>query len=346
MRAVIFLGLLFPTLALGWAGRGHDTICQAAPFLVKEPKLKDFLSRRGYLLGYLCNVPDVYWRSLGPQTKVGDFTHFMDPENLDVTLEAIPPLPYSEIVKTYQGRESKYLKRKIMSVADDLGSLWWRADQFFNLAQQSATQIKKADKIPTTYPEKQDANLPYNKAVYEMLLNMGFLGHFVGDVSMPFHSTTDFDGYHQGHGGIHSFYEDDCVAALSGNLLHEVIEKAQKLDLKELEKEKSPVAQIKWMSLHFVMDIDAVLKNDKVIKASESKTEKGMTLKTPAQRKEAGEVAPQFQSLIINEMAYSARLLALMWERAYHEGGDPDLKAYGSYRFPFSPEFLAPNYLP
>jgi hypothetical protein len=43
-------------------------------------------------------------------------------------------------------------------------------------------------------------------------------------------------------------------------------------------------------------------------------------------------------------MARAAALLAKKWDEAYIAVGKPDLSKYQSYRYPFTPDYLKPDY--
>ena len=73
---------VFSSLSFAWGGRGHYTICDVATNLVKNEDLKKFLTFRPHVMGHLCNIPDVYWKSLPSEiTKDGNAAHFVDGEN-------------------------------------------------------------------------------------------------------------------------------------------------------------------------------------------------------------------------------------------------------------------------
>ena len=77
----ILLLMTSSSQALAWGGRGHDTICRVASFLVKEPGLKEYLQNKPQMMGHLCNMPDFYWKSLGGDAvKFGSPAHFIDIE--------------------------------------------------------------------------------------------------------------------------------------------------------------------------------------------------------------------------------------------------------------------------
>ncbi len=346
---------LAPQVSFSWGGRGHHTICEAATFLVKNKNLRDSLTQKPYMMGHLCNIPDFYWKSLGAEVgKLGNSTHFIDPEILGLKVKDIPT-DYKEIVTKYTGSKNAFKDGTVFSIPTEFGSNWWRADQFYRRSIDLGKEWKKATP-PANSKEEQDDNHPYNKAIYEFYVNAGVMGHFVGDNGQPFHCTADYDGWSAGHGGIHAYFEDSIVSAQPFTLTSKVVEQGLKLqktatgkNKEALKKvpfllEKSVVEKMRSLGAMSVEEIPKIYAMDPVKKASVEKGEKGMSLRTPAERAPAETVATQFSSLIINDMARSAALLAQLWDMAYVEIGEPKLNSYKSYRFPFTPDFVAPDY--
>jgi hypothetical protein len=339
-----------------WGGRGHHSICHSAVFLLKEDGLRDYLQSRPQVMGHLCNIPDIYWKSLGGDIgKQGNPAHFIDVEITGLTTKEIPS-DYQKIVSKYTGETNQFKKEgKIFSVPTEFGSLWWRADQFFRRAINLEKDWKKA--IPPANPkEEQDDSLPFNKSAHDFIVNLGLMGHFVGDAGQPFHSTADYDGYAVGHGGIHSYFEDQGVSVIGPDLEMQVISTAKKMQDaanskdKELKKTvqfltaKNAVEKMRALSQLSYAEIKTILTIDPLRKPSEEKKEKGMSLRTPAEREDIKTVAGKLEPIIVQEMARSAALLAHLWDEAYIKVGKPKLTAYKSYKYPFTPEFVAPDY--
>jgi len=357
MRAFILLSLLgFGVHAGAWGGRGHHTICEAATFLVQKKGLRDYLTTRPQMMGHLCNVPDFYWKSLGGDaTKLGNPAHFIDVEITGLKIAEVPT-DFKELITRFEGKPNQAKEgATIFSIPSEFGSAWWRADQFFRRATAQETAWKNAP-APVGFKEEQDENLPYNKLAYDFVVNLGLMGHFVGDMGQPFHGTIDYDGYMSGHGGIHSYYEDTAVGAQPYNLTANVVEAARKLQMSAASKSKAERAKTAFLqpspvidrmktltdlSVREIKDIYAV---DTIKKKSELKKERGMEIKTAAERKPIDLVAKKFEPLIIRQMARSAALLAQFWDEAYAKVGEPKLAAYKSYKYPFTPEFIAPDY--
>jgi hypothetical protein len=331
-----------------WGGRGHDTICQSAVFLVKNKTLKDFLRNKTNMMGHLCNIPDTYWRGLAPeQIKEGNPTHYTESEALGITLKEMP-LDMKELIAKYTGAEDKHKPGfKIISLPHEIGTNWWRANQLFEMSIAEGKKLKDL-KTPTNSKEEQDDEFPYNKYLYKMVTYMGIMGHFVGDNGQPLHTNADYDGYETGHGGLHAYYEDLCVSYFEEDLSVKVIAKAKAIDknskLNSFVQQKTVLENIRALAVASNNELKDLFKADPIITKSILKEEKGMKIKTPALRKSPSEGQKAFANLIVTDMARSALLLAKMWDDIYVEIGKPDFKAYKSYRYPLTPDFVMPDY--
>ena len=330
--------MLIPQISNAWGERGHHTLCEVAAQLVAEPELEAFLKGRMHMMGHLCNIPDIYWRDLGAVAKVGDATHFLDPENLGYTLETVP-MDLQQIIKDKQGKYSEVLKRNI-NIAEDLGSSWWRYDQFYKRAVNEAKTAKSTE--ATAQAEGKEK---YNSAILGMLTNMGIMGHFIGDAAQPYHNTYDYDGWMTGAGGIHSYYETAVVNELSPSLDQEIFDGAVLIRAKQKRGAKTPVEHIRDVAISTFKDFEVIKKRDVVLEPSKIKTNPdGTTTKTKAKRKDAKETAKVFRQLVVRQMAAAALGLAQTWDQIYVDAGKPNLKLYNSYKYPLQPEFVPPDY--
>jgi hypothetical protein len=339
----ILLPILVSTNAYAWSGRGHHTVCDAASFLVKEKGLKEFLQLKPHVMGHLCNIPDIYWKDASSEIRsLGNPTHYINPEILGLSIADIP-LDYKKIIHDFTGKKNQFREGTIFSIPGEFGSNWWRADQFFRRA--TSTNIKSLA-TPVNSKEEQDYKLPFNVAAYDFMVNLGIMGHFVGDNGQPFHSTADADGWATGNGGIHAFYEEMMVAAQSHSLADKVVQEAKRIQKfpPAFLKKESVLEKMRELSKISVEDIKKIKKIDPILKASQEKDEKGMKLREKAVRKEPSTAARFFEPVIIKNMARSAALLAQLWDMAYVKAGSPDLLKYRSYQHPFTPEFVAPDY--
>ena len=344
MKSIISIFLSFVSIqAFAWGGRGHDSICEAAVFLVQNENLKDYLLNKPHMMGHLCNIPDIYWRGLSNnETQHGNPTHYINPEALGLAAKDTP-LDMKVLISKYTGQENMTRSgSKLSSVPLDMGTNWWRADQFFRLAVESAKEITKST-APANSKEEQDDNFSYNKNFYNMIVSMGLMGHYVGDNGQPFHVTSDHDGYAAGHGGIHAYYEDASVAYFGPELQVQIVAAAKKL-------KKTPfltgntLEKMRALGEISASEVKDILKVDPVTKPSTLKVERGMSLKTPAERKSGKIGHEKFKKFIVTQMGRSALLLAHLWDEVYKQAGQPEIKAYKSYRYPLTPDFVYPDY--
>jgi hypothetical protein len=346
-KMILALLMLAPTAAWSWGGRGHDTICRTAVFLVKEPGLKEYLQQKPQMMGHVCNMPDFFWKSIsGEVSSAGNPTHFIDPEVTGMEVPKIP-LDYKKIVDDFTGKENLFKKdgSKIFHVPTEFGSVWWRADQFMRRIALMKADFAAA-KPPANSKEEQNSELQYNKLVYQMVIDMGLMGHFVGDTSQPFHTTADYDGYAAGHGGIHAYFEDGIVGEFDGDLETRVLTEARKFTNASFLKPNSTVEKMKALSVISMQEIPKILKLDPVLKPSVVKKDLGMEIRTPAERMPTAIGYKRMNKMIVTDMARGATLLAHLWDQAYESAGRPQLKAYKSYKYPFTVDFVAPDYVP
>jgi hypothetical protein len=332
--------------AQAWGGRGHDAICQTAVFLVKEPGLKAYLQNKPQMMSHLCNMPDTYWRSLGPEaTKLGNPTHFIDVEIIGLKVTDVPT-DFKAIVDTYTGKPNHFKKGSVIaSVPTELGSIWWRADQFYRRFLSFNKELQTAE-APKNAKDATDDSLPYNKAAYEMAVSLGLMGHFVGDASQPLHNTADYDGYAAGQGGLHAYYEDDVVAQWDGNLQSRILDEARGLKQTAFLKPPTVIEKMKALSATAADELKLIFEMDPVKRPSTISNEKGMQPRTPAERESAAVGYQRFNRIILTEMSRSALLLARLWDDAYIDAGRPNLAASKIYRYPLTVDFIAPDYLP
>lgn len=364
-KALLFASMLM-TFAISpqanaWGLRGHQVICEAAIFAVTDEDLSLFLKARTSMFTGLCNIPDTSWRSKGPDiSAIGGPTHFIDPEVLGLEINAIGT-DYRKLQIEFEGQDNKFKPgQKILSLHRDLGSVWWRVDQFVRRATDFAAIAEKAKK-PANRGEEQDDKLAYNQAIFEWMTNIAVMGHFVGDASQPLHATSDYDGYGAGHGGIHSWYEDTIITHQDERLTLDVLNEAKRLlKLAEtLPKSKrdplknkeisfllldKPIEKMRAFSAIAAGELKELLKLDVMKKPSSLQSDKGMEIKTPAEREVSAKLVKSYRKMQVRQMGRSAALLAQLWSQTYERGGKPDLQAYKAYRFPHDPEFVPPDY--
>ena len=229
-----------------------------------------------------------------------------------------------------------------------MGSLFWRAQQFYDRAV-AAGKIVKVSPFPSDRNQEQDFNFAYNKNTLSFLINLGLMGHFVGDASMPFHTHSDYDGYALGHGGIHSFYEGGCVSWMDFGLAEDVFQSALSMKKNSQMMLLSPVAQpaltlTRSVALAGSLDREKVIAIDFVQVASTQSSGQGRG--QAAKRDSYEKACPAFRSYIVDELALSAQALANLWDHAFTDAGNPNFSKYRSFDYPFTPDFVGVDYIP
>ncbi len=234
---------------------------------------------------------------------------------------------------------------KASEVLSKLGSNWWRANQFYEMALLHAEEAQKAP-LPSDSKQESDDEFPYNKEIFLMMSNLGFMGHFIGDASMPYHNTANYDGWKNGHGGIHKFYETECVDYYPLSLEQDIFKQTKLKSNEKLFKnfaasDLSVTERMKAISQSAIDDMPKVEKLDKLLKASVEGDSKKREL---AQRDSLDKACPKFYPLFLNQMARSSVLLAQFWDEIYAKAKKPHLKNYKSFRYPLNPDFIPLDY--
>lgn len=332
IRTISLVVIVFLSLkTFAWGERGHHVICEVSTRLVENAELAQFLQGRGHLAGHVCNIPDIHWKSHPENNSVIDSSHFMDPENLNLKISEVP---------TDLNQVAQEKSKSKSQLATELGTLWWRADQFYRAAVEGVKLAKKSD-----FPDKSDfqnKNHPYNRGIFEFVTQISLMGHFVGDASVPYHNTADYDGWERGRGGIHAYYESMSVGALGLDLENEVYEQsiAIRKKSKSSKSDRESVVEImKELSIQAADEISQIEELDKISSPSDKES------KTYAKRPSAEVGARVFKGLIVSQMARSSWALAQIWEKAWKAGGAVSFKGYRSYQYPLAPEIAPLDYL-
>ena len=208
----------FGPAAWGWGQYGHEQVNDAAiDVLGTSNGLGKCLDDARYLVRRLAITPDMEWKTdlylptLAPADKAkrlddNQYEHQLHFDEVDAwvtnpkpgELAALPAGEYQDVFAFYRARitqnaayigevdPSKKVKDPANPTVNDVtdhGTAPWRALQLYRLGVEA---LKKKD-------------------VKAALLYLGTMGHYVGDMTQPFHATLNFDGEHYTSpaGGIH-----------------------------------------------------------------------------------------------------------------------------------------------
>jgi hypothetical protein len=155
------------------------------------------------------------------------------------------------------------------------------------------------------------------------LYELGVMAHYSGDSTVPYHATADWNGYKQGEGGIHFYFEADCVNALEPGLSTEVLASARKNRAAWLagwSAAKVPVPELIRNvirdSYDAIPSVAAIDKKTLIVKPSPPGTEQNASRVPPASGCGA------LRATLIERLAKGAALTAYLWETALPKDAD------------------------
>lgn len=341
MRIALALGIVFCAgTAHAWGERGHDAVTRVAVRLVAarlgdDPSLSTPLLAREHMLAHLSNVPDIVWRAAKPEVvRANSPTHYVNWEKI-VTAPTILTIP-----RKY-AKASELARQRGLDMAKDVGTAPWRVEQ---LANEMTLALKRVKQLPPA--DIASGGKAFEDAVNDALLYAGLLSHFVGDLSQPFHSTQDSDGWDTGQGGIHAYFETDLVNVQPLQLEADVYAVALSTDPAKSIIIRSGIG-VDALEIALAESMDALQYVDelRVLDREHALTALGDKVKQQAKRKPPAQVAQAFAPVIVERLATGADLLCAIWINAWNAAGKPDMRAYRSYAYPVAPEFVAPSYV-
>ncbi len=171
MNAVIaIIGIMgISTVLISWGTFGHEHIDRAAVFALPQPLQNFFYNHIDYITQE-STVPDL--RKYTINDKAEGPRHFIDLENYG----AMDTLP-----KTMEEAKKKYDDKFL----NQNGILpWYVADLM--------------DKLTKAFKEKKKT---------EILFIAADMGHYLGDATMPMHTSANYDGQLTNQKGIHALFE-------------------------------------------------------------------------------------------------------------------------------------------
>jgi len=300
------LAVAAPSAAVAWGPIGHRMVAETAALLVADDLPTTWgplIERHRFELGVYAFLPDSLFRHVdGAGGKVEGPTHYL------------------------------YLDAK----GDDRprGSVDRRIAQFLDLARGELAPVRAPK---GGYQRGADAEGDA-KRVFSGLFDLGVLAHYSGDVSMPYHTATDTNGVAAGEGGIHFYFEGDCVNALEPGLAASVLASARKNKKAWLRTWGTPTTAM----------VNAVLSDSLAAVATVSQLDRRYAvteLAVPgsaanAKRKPAAEGCRPMRAVLVDRLAKGAVLTAALWESVLPDGVD----FTGAAALQFSDMNLTPEY--
>ncbi len=215
---------LLPAKARAWGSYGHEQVNSAALHLLAGKSYGGCLSQNENLIVRYAETPDMDWKAIG---RLPD-----DPALRRLTVQADHyehPLHFFE-ADAFAGGESTSLSSIQALPSDeaflkDLSSLTQRLAAEASYVAQVDPSKKLADPAhPTPAEVEAHGTAPWRaKQLFDLgvaalkkndfphaLLYLSAMGHYIGDMSQPFHATLNFDGdfYDSPAAGIHHTFEE------------------------------------------------------------------------------------------------------------------------------------------
>ena len=190
------LSLLLPALhsekLFAWGAVAHEIINAVAAESMTSADKDFFLANRDNLVKF-ATVPDRSWKQ-GASREEEAPLHFMDWDNYVATpLGAVMPASL-ETAQKLVGRD--FIKQK--------GGGVWRVGQMYSLL---VAAVQKGD-------------------CSRIIQVAGVLGHYVGDMSMPMHFSSNYDGQSINRKGVHAYFETILVGKQDRGELHDKVSQA------------------------------------------------------------------------------------------------------------------------
>jgi len=294
-----------------WGKRGHEIIASTAARILEEKKGKKFLKQHEFDLGYYANVPDLIWRKTASEIEPPQ--HY-----LDWTKD------FESIFKTPMGLPLEFRDFKTQMGAKfdiHLGVVPYRIHGLSARCKSLAKSLLQ--KNPTN--KVSEAQKKASQGLQgPLLVCLGTLGHYTGDLSMPLHLSENHDGQLTGQKGVHVYFEAALVDELDPDLKVEVMAQSlasfEKTDLKKMNGDQAVRAMIN----------DSLNKVPDLLKLDKSTNRHDLTL-----------AKNKFKSLIVERLVQGSILTAVVWSEILEGVNEFDENHF--YFFDGSPDYIFPG---
>jgi hypothetical protein len=311
-RAVVALIVASVSPAvLAWGPLGHRVVAETAALLVADDLPATWgplVARHRFELGVYAFLPDALFRYIDSASGTIEApTHYLNVEGL-----------------SDQATRGGTIDRRIV--------------QFLELAR---AQLKDVRAPKGGYQRGASAQTDAHR-VYLGLFDLGVMAHYSGDASQPYHATSDSNGYSRGEGGVHFYFESDCVNALEPGLAADVLASARKHRTRWLRAWRADPARPAEL-------VRAVLEDSLAAVATVSELDRlhaVIELAPPgssdnARRKPAAQGCGALRPVLVERLARGAVLTAALWESVLPRIVDFS----GAQGLQFSDMELAPDYI-
>lgn len=287
--AIVFC--LFGSIAMlsSWGTFGHEHINHSAVLALPKP-LQLFFYNHIDFITQESTVPDL--RKYTLKDKAEKPRHFIDLENFGI-MDSIP-----------KSAPAAFKKYDAAFIANN-GSLPWYIQEMMQ-------------KLTTAFKEKRKT---------EILFLAADLGHYIGDATMPLHTSTNHNGQLTDQKGIHSLWEAQ-IPEMFGDNYHFNVENARYID--NVEQETWHIISQTHQLLDTVLLADKKLRNtmDKdniFVKDAQGKTAKNKFNDLIFSKEYVQKLNVSLNGMVENQMKKAIQSTADFWYTAWVNAGKPDL---------------------
>lgn len=311
-RAVAVLAIAVTcSPAAAWGPLGHRIVAETAALIVEDDLPATWgplVARHRFELGTYAFLPDSLFRHIdGAGGTVEAPTHYLNVDQLRAT-------------------------------AVRVGSVDRRVAQFLELAR---VQLKDVRAPKGGYVRGATADGDARR-VFDGLYDLGVMSHYSGDASMPYHATSDSNGYAEGEGGIHFYFEADCVNAFEPGLAADVLGLARKHRARWLSKWKADPSRPAELVTAVLGDSLAAVTKISALDRRYAVTELAVPGSSgSARRRPPADGCRALRPSLVERLAKGAVLTAYLWESVLPEGVDFS----GASALQYSDMELVPDYV-
>lgn len=177
--SILVLASLTSTPGYSWGQKAHQMINRVAIGMVANPEGQAFLEANQKQVILFASTPDTQWKD-GPSSAIEKPLHWFE-------IDGYQTSDFGEGVADMLHRQAE--QQMGGQFITKYGKAMWRTSSLFSMLVQAL--------------RKHDWNLALQVG--------GVMGHYVGDMTQPMHTTTDYDGQSIKQPGIHKYYETTLV---------------------------------------------------------------------------------------------------------------------------------------
>ena len=286
-----FSAVLFSVSLFAWGVWGHEHINHAAVFALPE-EMRTFFYNHIDFITEESSVPDI--RKYTINDKAEPARHYIDIESYDSANINNIPLTMQSASAKY---DSAFMQKN--------GILPW-------YIQDIMAKLTKAFKA---------------RQKTEILFLAGDLGHYLGDATMPLHTSVNYDGQFTNQKGIHSFWESQLPEIFGDSYNFRVKDAVYINDITaETWKIIKHTHQLADTLLLVEREVKDTFPKDKIYK----KDDNGSTIKNSyGQPIHSYEYAAAYHKalngMVENQMREAIQNVANYWYTAWVNAGKPDI---------------------